>query len=313
MRKILLLSADRAEKGLIEPVMTELAEYKPDVEAQWCIFEQKRPDEVITQFGSMLFEFSPDIVLVPTDRYEMVYAAAYAFHNNRIVAHFHAGNVDGYPDEMNRRAISCFSHIMFCNTARDKENLVRMGEEDWRIYVVGSTAFDHIDIDTSLCPALPYDLVVLHPDPTSKKQTLADMEAVLINLKKEASPCIIWLGPNKDLNHEVILDILKEYSFSMSPEQIKQYGYKIILQNLPREQYLGLLKQCRRAIGNSSSFVYELSYLNPEAQVIQIGFRNKDRERPEAIVPGGSRKIASILAQIDLNSVRRKRFILLNH
>ena len=323
MRKILLLSADRAERGLIEPIMKELEKHTGNVLAHWCIFQNQNPNEIISQLGTKLFEFSPDIILVPTDRNEMVYASAYAYHNNFIVAHFHAGNLAGYPDEMNRRAISCFSHIMFCNTEKDKNNLIKMGEEFWRIYVVGSTAFDHIEIDESLCPYQPYDLVILHPDPASVEQTLLDMQKVIDTLLIKEN-LIIWLMPNKDRNYEVILSASDNFvdKAVFLRDEIRDINYHImnftkkrigkIYDNLPRTLYLGLLKNCSRAIGNSSSFVYELPYLNPKAEVIQIGYRNKDRESPEQIILGGSAKIASILAEIDLESLRRKKFVLPN-
>jgi len=293
-RKILVISADRAERGLLEPVMVELKKLE-GVEAKWFFFDAEVGMVNCLRGAAHYFAlYQPDIIVVPADRYEMVYIAALAFHSGYIVAHFHAGNNETRtPDDLNRRAISCFSHIMFCNMPEHKQNLVRQGEEPWRIHVVGSTAFDHIVLDDSVTPKEPFDLVILHPNPLSideTKQDLVDTLAEICNTEH-----VIWIYPNHDKHHEIIESRLD-----------KETGITRF-KNLPRGQYFSLLKNCSRAVGNSSSFHYEGPILNPQFILVQVGERNKGLKVPKTVT-GGSARIAEILATITIDDrLRRKR------
>ena len=303
MRKILVCSANRSERGLLETVKAEL-DKRSDVEAYWHdVLNVKLPhiQDSIWSFQKSLLNYNPSIILIPTDRWEMVYLAAYAFHDGYVVAHFHAGNPStDHPDDMNRRAISCFSHIMFSNEESHRQNLIKLGEESWRIFTCGSTAFDDIEIDESLCPKESYDLVLLHPDPISLEATTKDLIDTVQAI--ENSENVIWLYPNRDRNYEVIVEAIKRL-------QIK--SIHIIPENLARPKFLGLLANCKRAVGNSSSFFWELPRLNSKAEVIRIGHRNcalPSLTKPQV---GASAKIAEILATIPIDDkLRRKKLIL---
>lgn len=312
MRKILVVSSSRAERGLLEPIMIELKATE-GVEAKWFFFESTDPiPDLIIGFDAYLKYFKPDIVLCPCDRYEMVYPVARAFHQGYIVAQFHAGDIGSdHPDEMNRFAISFLSHIQFCETEEAKENLLKIGFEQNRIFVVGSTALDHIKIDESLCPNEPYDLVLLHPDPTSAAATRKDLEETQKIIQH--SPLVVWIAGNQDRNGEIIHNFLErlkaKYDIEESDKWYAGPYISVILDNLSRPQFLGLLKNCRCAVGNSSAFTYELPLINTEAKLIKVGERNKNRN-PPSIHRHGSRKIAQILSKIPLDDLRRKRLLL---
>lgn len=313
VRKILCISTNRAEKGLISPIVTELKRRK-DVEIKFSIItvdSLKDFNYALKKFQNVLFKFLPSIVLLPCDRFEIVYMAAIAFHHNFIISQLHAGNLgSGIGDEMNRRAISCFSHILLCNTQKDKVNLMRLGEEEFRCFVIGSTFLNHIVPDESLCPAFPYDLVLLHPDSLSKETTKNDLKETCnithIFSEKRKIP-IIWLRPNKDNNYEIIdrfLDSLLPISITSN---------MMIYENLSRPQFLGLLKNCKRFLGNSSSALYEFPILNPKAECIMIGHRNKNRQplTKNEFQPNASAKIAELLATIPIDDkLRRKKLII---
>lgn len=310
-RRILLVSTSRAERGLLEPIMIEL-EARSDVIAEWFdineLMSTMNEPDIITPlllFKEALSTMKPDVVVVPCDRWEMVYFAAMAFHDNRVVAHFHAGNnAANHPDDMNRRAISCFSHIMFCNTKEHRQNLKYQGEEPWRIHVVGSTILDHIEIDESLCPKEPYDLVILHPDPTSLENTASDMERTA-EVALPSQRKVMWLYPNHDRNFELIENLLNAWA-----SRVLKLPNLELYRNLPRPQFLGLLKNCSRAVGNSSSFLYEMPTLNPKAEVIIVGNRNKGLAPVKDIKLDASKRIAEILATIPItDELKRKKLI----
>lgn len=299
-RKIMLVTADRAERGLQEPILLELCDM--NTKARWCqLNSHARHQTNLTKFEDEVCGFQPDIVMVPTDRNEMVYIAAHAFHMGLIVAHFHAGNnPTNHPDDLNRRAISCFSHILFCNMKEHRDNLIRQGEEPKRIHVVGSTAFDNLQLDDAVTPKDPFDLVILHPNPLSRELTEKDLVETMRTI--EQSHHVVWIYPNHDIHY----DVIQQFLDSCTDRRIIKYT------NLPRAQYFSLLKNCRRAVGNSSSFYYEMPILDADCchtanKLIQIGERNKGLIVPET-VKGGAKRIANILATIPINDeLRRKR------
>lgn len=275
--------------------MTEL---KKVAVAEWCFIPEGGDCAVIPPLRDILEKFEPNIVIVPTDRKEAVYAAAYCFHNNYVVAHFHAGNNPAnHPDDINRRVISCFSHIMLCNMPEHKQNLIAAGEEEWRIHIVGSTAFDDIVFDDSLTPKEPFDLVILHPNPSSATNTEQDLQNTIEEIKW--SPKIVWIYPNNDKNHEIIENFLDAQ------------GARIIkYKSLPRNQYFSILKNCYRAVGNSSSFYYEMPVLDSSHdKLVQIGERNKGLQVPPTVT-GGSKKIAELLTRILIDDKLRKKLII---
>jgi UDP-N-acetylglucosamine 2-epimerase len=66
--------------------------------------------------------------------------------------------------------------------------------------------------------------------------------------------------------------------------------------NLPRPQFLGLLKNCQRFITNSSCAIYEAPHFLKPEQIIMVGDRNKNRPRGP-FQTGASDRIVSILKE----------------
>jgi UDP-N-acetylglucosamine 2-epimerase len=64
--------------------------------------------------------------------------------------------------------------------------------------------------------------------------------------------------------------------------------------NLPRPQFLGLLKNCHRFVTNSSCAIYEAPHFLKPEQIVQIGNRNLNRPRGP-FEPGASDRIVAIL------------------
>jgi len=308
MRKILVVSANRAESGLLAPILYELKK-RHDVKAEFCDLILDEPPNkhsikhIIFRLQLFLSAFNPQIILIPTDRWEMVYVAAYTFHLGYVNCHFHAGDAgSGITDEMNRYAISFLSHILLCNSEESRGNLLKIGFEPERIFVVGTTALDGIKL---VKPKIgqPYDLILLHPDPISEEATESDLEETIrISRVFDATRehFIVWLRPNKDQNYEIIDNFLNK--------RVGDIPRILVLDNISRPEFLGLLKNSARYIGNSSAFSLEAPLISPKGRLIKVGFRNKNRTPPSVQI-GASKRIAEILATIPIND-RLKRKIL---
>ncbi|MFN4210976.1 MAG: UDP-N-acetylglucosamine 2-epimerase, partial [Devosia sp.] len=92
----------------------------------------------------------PDIVLLLGDRGEMLAAAIAAIHLNIPIAHIHGGERSGTVDEPVRHAISKLAHLHLVATEGSRERLVRMGERETSIGVVGAPGLDGIEDKSGL-------------------------------------------------------------------------------------------------------------------------------------------------------------------
>jgi len=228
-------------------------------------------------------------MIVPCDRAEALAGALAAFELNIPIIHFHAGDVGTTSkDEMHRHMISLMASVHLCNGPSAKkvvcDLLKAVGRPVGCVYDVGSTMLDDLEIDTSLCPDEPYDLILYHPptdDPELIKKELDDIYPLI-----HPSVHVCWLYPNGDPGSEIIIK-------RIAGPKSTPWAF----QNLPRSQFLGLVKNCEYFIGNSSSMVCEAPmWLSPE-QILHIGDRNRDRSFDE-INPGATDRILGILEVI---------------
>ena len=89
----------------------------------------------------------PDIVLVHGDTSTAYATALSCFYLRIPVAHIEAGlrtydMLSPYPEEFNRQSIDLISSLYFAPTNRARENLLKEGKADKRIFVTGNTVID---------------------------------------------------------------------------------------------------------------------------------------------------------------------------
>ncbi|MFH0778608.1 MAG: UDP-N-acetylglucosamine 2-epimerase (non-hydrolyzing) [Candidatus Eisenbacteria bacterium] len=95
----------------------------------------------------MMARERPDVVLLQGDTTAAFAAALTAFHNRIPVGHVEAGLRTGddrnpFPEEMNRRLVSCVAEWHFAPTVRARENLLRENVDADRVFVTGNTVVD---------------------------------------------------------------------------------------------------------------------------------------------------------------------------
>jgi len=130
-------------------------------------------------------------------------------------------------------------------------------------------------------------ILLQHPLTSSPETSDEEIKNTLKAIKKFQKP-IIAIAPNSDAGNEEIFKNLKEIS-----KKIKNMK---IYENIPREDYLGLLKNCGVLVGNSSSGMIEGSYFN--IPVVNIGIRQQGRERGKNVIDA-SNSIISIQKAIE--------------
>lgn len=121
---------------------------------------------VLTGMRNVLEESAPDAVLVHGDTTTSMVAALAAFYKQIPVGHVEAGlrtyNIySPWPEEMNRQITGRVATWHFAPTELGKDNLVKEGVPEDRIYVTGNTvidalhlALDAIDSNKPLCDSI---------------------------------------------------------------------------------------------------------------------------------------------------------------
>ncbi len=288
VRRIIIFTASRSERGLLEPIIKRC---KAHISLETLVHEfnpRSTSLEIDNGVKQVLKRFKPDAVLIPCDRREMVVVAARCFMNKIPIFHLYAGVSDtGSNDDINRLMISYCSKILLCESDSARTRLLKTGFAARQIHVVGCTHFDDVEIDTLLCPVVPYDLILINPS-SSKAETIKNIREVI----QRFNPSIrnIFIGPNEDPFSEEITLFIDKFVRLNADKHV----------NVPRPQFLGLLKNCRHFISNSSSAVYEAPYFG--VKWIPIGLRNHRREKPpHELLSGASDKIVKLLVDTGLS------------
>ena len=180
MRSICVVTATRAEYGLLRPVLQKLAasadlqlrlvvtgahlcprlgltvtEIEKDgfaIDARLPIFTDDAAEPVaqtlartLTVFDEYFAQNAPDCLLVLGDRFEIFAVATAAAARHIPIAHISGGDVTlGAADEYYRHCISKMAAVHFASCADSAARLVRLGEAPDRVFCVGGLGDENI-------------------------------------------------------------------------------------------------------------------------------------------------------------------------
>ena len=180
MRSICVVTATRAEYGLLRPVVQKLAasadlqlrlvvtgahlcprlgltvtEIEKDgfaIDARLPIFTGDAAEPVaqtiartLTVFDEYFAQSAPDCLLVLGDRFEIFAVATAAAARHIPIAHISGGDVTlGAADEYYRHCISKMAAVHFASCADSAARLVRLGEAPDRVFCVGGLGDENI-------------------------------------------------------------------------------------------------------------------------------------------------------------------------
>ena len=158
---------------------------------------------------------------------------------------------------MARHAIGKLAHIHFASNEDAKKRLLALGEQDFRVKMVGAPQIDdmvncplpsnkEIVSNIGISPDDAFILSVLHPV-TENLDVISEEAQQYFSALSTLNSKIIHIMPNNDVGHDLVNSQLSNFEF----KEIK------IFKNLSRETYLWLLKNCACIVGNSSSGILE--------------------------------------------------------
>lgn len=102
--------------------------------------------ETIFKVSKVLKKIKPDFMLVNADRYETFAAAVASSQMNIPTFHVEGGDITqgGALDDSIRHAITKLSHLHFATNHQSYKNILKLGEEKWRVFNVGLSINDTI-------------------------------------------------------------------------------------------------------------------------------------------------------------------------
>lgn len=181
MKKICIVTATRAEYGLLKPLMHKLqksdqfelqvvatgAHLSPEFGLTYRFIESDgvqindkvemllssdTPTGIVKSMGLAQIGFAdifnrllPDAIIILGDRYEMLSVASAAAIFTIPIIHLHGGEItEGAYDDAIRHAISKLSAIHFTSTEEYRQRLIQMGEQPTHVHNVGAIGLDNI-------------------------------------------------------------------------------------------------------------------------------------------------------------------------
>jgi len=224
-------------------------------------------------FAESFADSTPDCLLILGDRYEMMGAALAAMPFVLPIGHIHGGETtEGAIDEAIRHSLTKLSHVHFATTEAYGNRIIQLGEEPWRVHVVGAPALDTILNSERLCDDISFDtnkpfiLCTYHPVTLEYKETAQEFQKILNSLQSIGLP-VIFTYPNTDTNGRLIIKMIKEFLISNKTS--------LAFDHLGIKRYSTLMHKASVVVGNSSSGIIEAgSFPTP---VVNIGDRQKGR------------------------------------
>jgi len=225
-------------------------------------------------------ECKPDILVVLGDRGEVLAGVISAINMKIPVAHIQGGDISGCVDEFVRHAITKMSHLHFPSTETSAMRIKRMGEEEWRIHVVGDCHLDEIAMRNFTPPDKiakkfnlnlkePILLVLQHPVTTEPEKSYEHMKEVCDALRKLKLQTII-VYPCSDYGYKGIIKAI---------EELRNESWVQIYKNIDCHDFWGLENVASVFVGNSSAGLIETPFFKLPS--VTIGKRQEGRERAE--------------------------------
>lgn len=325
MKKVAVVTATRAEYGLLSRVIKELRKHENDeLKVELIVTGTHLSDkygrtiseiddridhqvpisvksdcekdisvnqaEALVKFTELFIDESYNAVLLLGDRYETMAIAIAAGNTRTPVFHLCGGDTtEGALDEWIRHSITKISYLHFVTNEESRRRVVQLGEDPSRVFNYGSTSIDNI-----------ITVADMNKDEALDSIGLSDCNYALCTYHP-----VTMEGGSVDGQIKEFLDAIKAFPdlrFVVTKSNADQGGARInelldeaekgienlhVFTSLGVRRYLSLMKFAEFVLGNSSSGIIE----TPAFQVptVNIGDRQKGRLQSESIINCGDK------------------------
>lgn len=278
----------------------ELFAIKPD--ADLAVMRQgQKLDELTTRImgaiGPLFDAAPPDLVLVHGDTTTALATALAAFYRRIKIGHVEAGLRSGtydnpFPEEANRRLTGMMTLFHFAPTEVSRDNLIREGVAQERVFVTGNTVIDALvsvvepgyEFQTKALRAVPFTRPVIVVTAHRRENWGAPLDRICTGLAQVS----------QTLDVEII--------FAMHRNPRIQHVVKEKLGKLPRvhlieapayKEFANLLQRCTLLVTDSGGLQEEAPALGKPVLVLR-----ETTERPEGISAGTVKLIGTQIESI---------------
>jgi len=243
----------------------------------------------LIQISQLFSIYNPDFSILLGDRYELFIIAIASLMFRVPIIHFHGGELtEGVIDEQVRHAITKMSHIHMISTEFYAENVSKMGEEDWRIHIVGAPGLENIkklklyskeEIYklTNIDLYKPTILCTYHPITLESEKNVISQVRNLLKVLSQYDLQIVFTRPNAEVGSNKIVELIKSF--------INNRRNMYFFDSLGTKLYLSIMQHVKAIVGNSSSGIIEAPSFH--IPTVDIGDRQKGRFKPESVISTG--------------------------
>lgn len=325
MKRIAVVTATRAEYGLLSPVIKELRKRESsklrvdlivtgthlsdkygrtvkeisdrvDHTIQISVASETEADissnqaEALVKFTNLFLNEKYNAVILLGDRYETLAIAIAAGNTRTPIFHLCGGDTtEGALDEWIRHSISKISYLHFVTNEESKRRVIQLGEDPARVFNYGSTSIDNI-----------LTVADMSKDEALQSVGLSECKYALCTYHP-----VTMEGGSIDEQIDEFLKAVKEYpelQFIVTKSNADQGGARInelldsaeekinnlhVYTSLGVRRYLSLMKYSEFVLGNSSSGIVETPAFH--VPTVNIGDRQRGRLQSESIINCGTK------------------------
>lgn len=323
MKKIAVVTATRAEYGLLSPVIKKLRAFESEsfkadlivtgthLSKQYGMTVSEIDDridhkipisvksasgadisanqaEVLVKFTGLFLAEKYNGLVILGDRYEMLAIAIAAGNTHTPIFHLCGGDTtEGALDEWIRHSITKMSYLHFVTNEESHKRVVQLGENPGRVFNFGSTSIDNILNVADMTKAESLQSIGLD----DCKYVLCTYHPVTMEDGSVDDQIEYFIGA---------INYFPELQFIVTKSNADQGGARInelldeaekkidnlhVFTSLGVRRYLSLMKYAEFVLGNSSSGIIETPAFH--VPTVNIGYRQRGRLQSESIINCG--------------------------
>lgn len=322
MKRITVLTAARAEYGLLSPIIHALMDHK-DLDVKVVVtgahlspefaltYKEILADHVeidkkieillssdtaaaisksmglaMISFAEYFEESKPDALLVLGDRYETLAVCCAAMNARIPIFHLYGGETtEGAVDEAIRHSITKMSYIHMTSTESYRKRVIQLGENPKRVFTVGSIGVENILKKTLMTKEELSRSIGLSLDSPYTVVTFHPVTLETDDAQKQFQAILDAFDTNYQMNY-IITKANADKNGRIINEMIDKYEAThknvVAFESLGVIRYLSALKYARMVIGNSSSGLIEAPSFH--IPTINIGDRQKGRIQAGSVI-----------------------------
>ena len=262
----------------------------------------RRTGAATIAFTEALRDGRTELLFVLGDRFEMLAAALAATSLELPIAHLHGGELsEGSLDDATRHCVTKLAHLHFVAARPYAERVCQLGEEAWRVHIVGAAALESIaslpmlgreelaralGLDDLTAPLLCLTLHATSLDPGAAEDQARAVTTAVDDVLADRGTIVVTLPNDDPGSHVVRQEMLR---WAQHTESVHAFP------SLGQLRYLSLLSCADAVLGNSSSALLEAPSFG--LPVVNVGDRQRGRLMAANVIscPAGRQPIAQAL------------------